>query len=89
MKNPASYPTLRYWLHKDLQASNNSNAAANALAQRLGVAGKAAGIAGVTIGGFLIATAENKIEETARVASGVLGGITGMFDLVNTKRQLP
>jgi hypothetical protein len=58
-----------------LASANKTNAGANALAGRLGVAGKANLALSVGLGAYRIATADNKVEESARVAGGVLGGI--------------
>jgi hypothetical protein len=56
-------------------SANKTNAGANALAGRLGVVGKANLAVSVGLGAYRIATADNKVEESARVAGGVLGGI--------------
>jgi hypothetical protein len=56
-------------------SANKTNIGANALAQKLGVMGKANLALSVGLGAARIATAENKVEESARVAGGVLGGI--------------
>jgi hypothetical protein len=56
-------------------SANKPNVGANALAGRLGMMGRANAVLGVGLGAYRVATAENKLEESARVAGGVLGGI--------------
>lgn len=56
-------------------SANKPNAGANALAGKLGMMGRANAALGIGLGAYRIATAENKVEESARVAGGVLGGI--------------
>lgn len=58
-----------------LASANKPNLGANALAGRLGMMGRTNAALGIGLGAYRIATAENKVEETARVAGGVLGGI--------------
>ncbi|EHR69456.1 hypothetical protein BurJ1DRAFT_0574 [Burkholderiales bacterium JOSHI_001] len=58
-----------------LASANKTNAGANALAGKLGVVGKANLALSVGLGAYRIANADNKVEETARVAGGALGGI--------------
>lgn len=58
-----------------LASANKPNLGANALAGRLGMMGRANAALGIGLGAYRIATADNKVEETARVAGGVLGGI--------------
>lgn len=56
-------------------SANKPNVGANALAGRLGVMGRTNAVLGLGLGAYRVATAENKLEESARVAGGVLGGI--------------
>jgi hypothetical protein len=56
-------------------SANKPNVGANALAGKLGMMGRANAALGIGLGAYRIATAENKVEESARVAGGVLGGI--------------
>lgn len=58
-----------------IASANKPNIDMNKFANTLGRVGKGNAISGVVLGTTRIATAENKVEETARVSGGVIGGV--------------
>lgn len=57
--------------------ATHTNKGANQLASNLGKLGKGNAVVGATLGVAKVAYADNKVEETAKVGGGVLGGIGG------------
>ena len=56
-------------------SANRSNAGWNRAGQAFGAVGRGAAVVGIGLGAARIATADDKVAESARVAGGVLGGV--------------